>query len=62
MKKSVYIEPETLEKAEQNTREAFQKAHEAIQNGTPDEIREAIRAALDRSSDYRAFICARYNL
>ncbi len=62
MEKRIYIEPETLETAEQNFNDALREARETIQNGTPDEIREAIRRAVDRSSDYRAFIRANYNI
>lgn len=62
MEKRIYIEPETLETAERNFNDALREARETIQNGTPDEIREAIRRAVDRSSDYRAFIRANYNI
>lgn len=62
MKRKIYIEPETLEKAEQNTREAFQAAHDAIENGTPDEIRAAVADLIQKSAAQRAFIRANYNL
>lgn len=41
MSNNIFIEPETMRKAEENTREAFQAAHDAIKNGTPDGIRAA---------------------
>lgn len=62
MERKIYIEPETLEKAEQNTREAFQAAHDAIRNGTPDEIRAAIAGLIQKSAAQRAFIRANSNL
>ena len=58
----VYIEAETLQKAEENTREAIQNAHEIIKNGTPDEIRAAVADVLQKSAAQRAFIRANYNL
>lgn len=62
MSRKIYIEPETLKRAEINSREAIREARETIKDGTPEEIRAAIRKALDRSSDYRAFLRANYNL
>lgn len=58
----IFIEPETMQKAEQNTAEAIQKAHKAITDGTPDEIRSAINDLLQKSAAQRAFIRANYSL
>ena len=62
MDRHIYIEKETLEKAQKNTAEAIQNAHKAIKDGTPDEIRAAINALLVKSRAQRAFIRANYNL
>jgi len=62
MDSRIYIEPETLKRAAENSREAFQEARAAVKNGSPEEIRAAIRAALDRSSDYRALLRANYHI
>ena len=62
MQKQIFIEPETMKRAEANTAEAIQKAKEAIKDGTPDEIRARISEVLQASQAQRAFICANYNL
>ena len=62
MKKSYYIEPEILEAAERNTREASEKTRQAIENGTPEERRAAIAEMIQRSQAQRALMCARYGL
>jgi len=62
MDRHIYIEKETLEKAQKNTAEAIQNSHKAIKDGTPDEIRAAINDLLVKSRAQRAFIRANYNL
>lgn len=62
MNNNIYIEPETMRKAEENTREALQAAHDAIKNGTPDEIRAAVADLIQKSQAQRAFIRANYKL
>ena len=62
MERKIYIEPETLEKAEQNTREALKNAAYIIEEGTPDEIRAAVADLIQKSAAQRAFIRANYNL
>lgn len=60
--KKIFIEPETMQKAEENTRAAFTAAHAAIENGTPEQIRETAADLLQKLRAQRAFICANYNL
>ena len=62
MDKKIYIEPETMRKAEENTREAMKNAVFVIENGTPEEIRAAVADLLQKSQAQRAFIRANYNL
>lgn len=62
MENRVYIEPETINKAAENSHNANRKALDTIKNGTPDDIRQAVAESLERSRDYRAYICANYNI
>ena len=59
---NIYIERETLEKAEENTREALKNTAFIIENGTPDEIRAAVDDLLQKSRAQRALIRAHYHL
>lgn len=62
MKQNIYIEPETLNKAQENTTAAIHAAGETIKDGSPEEIKAAIHDAIEKSRIYRAFLCANYNL
>ena len=62
MDRNIYIEQETIERAKANSKKANSRAAEAIRNGSPEDIREAIQEALERSRDYRTFIRANYNI
>lgn len=62
MEKIIYIEPETMKKAEANTAEAIEEAKKTINEGNPEEIRARIAALLQASQAQRAFICANYKL
>lgn len=62
MNNKIFIESETMRKAEENTREALKNAAFIIEEGTPDEIRAAVADLIQKSQTQRAFICAHYNL
>lgn len=62
MSNNIYIEPETMRKAEENTREALKNAAYIIEEGTPDEIRAAVADLIQKSQAQRAFIRANYKL
>ena len=62
MNNNIFIEPETMRKAEENTREALKSAAYIIEEGTPDEIRAAVADLIQKSQAQRAFIRANYNL
>ena len=59
---NIYIEPETMRKAEENTAGAIKTAQDAIREGTPEEIRAAVADLLQKSAAQRAFIRANYSL
>lgn len=56
----IYIEKSTFEKAKQNMEEAQQALSKAIANN--EDIRTLTADYLQKSSDYRAFLMAHYNL
>lgn len=56
----IYIEKSTLEKAKQNMEESQQALSKAIANN--EDIRTLATDYLQKSSDYRAFLMAHYNL
>jgi hypothetical protein len=58
----IYIEPETMKRAEENTREALKNTAFIIEQGTPDEIRAAVADLIQKSAAQRAFIRANYKL
>lgn len=62
MQRSIYIEKETLQRAQENATEAIQTARETIRTGTPEEIKAAVHEALEKSRAYRSFVCANYHL
>lgn len=62
MNSNIFIEPETMRKAEENTREALKNTAFIIEQGTPDEIRAAVADLIQKSQAQRAFIRANYKL
>lgn len=60
--RKIYIEPETIKKANDNLKESLKAAHEVIATGTPEEIKAQMNDVLQRSQDLRAFLCANYNI
>ena len=62
MNTNIFIEPETMRKAEENTRKALKNAAYIIEAGTPEEIRAAVADLLQKSQAQWAFIRANYHL
>jgi len=60
--KNIYIEPETIQRAAENSRDAIKEARETIKNGSPEEIRAALHKVIEASGNYRAFLCANYHI
>lgn len=60
--RKIYIEPETIERANKNLQNAIQASNEAIENGTDEEIKASVHDVIEKSQNLRAFLCANYNI
>ena len=60
--RKIYIEPETIKKANDNLKHSIEESKKAIDSGAPDDIRASVADVIQNSQDLRAFLCANYNL
>ena len=60
--RKIYIEPETINKANKNLQDAIKASNETIANGSADEIKASIHDVIEKSQNLRAFLCANYNI
>ena len=60
--RKIYIEPETINKANDNLNQSLKESKKAIESGTPEDIRASVADVIQKSQDLRAFLCANYNL
>lgn len=60
--RKIYIEPETINKANENLQDAIKSSREAIENGTNEDIKASIHDVIEKSQNLRAFLCANYNI
>lgn len=60
--RKIYIESETINKANENLQDAIKASREAIENGTSEDIKSSIHDVIEKSQNLRAFLCANYNI